>query len=60
MGIKAVVGMKVEKVKAKTRMHGEKVVKFRQKLVTFSGEVLIGIYIFATLVVAILPWLLNP
>ncbi len=52
--------MKVEKVKAKTRMHGEKVVKFRQKLVTFSGEVLIGIYIFATLVVAILPWLLNP
>ncbi len=50
----------MKRFKEKTRMHREKVVKLREKLVTFSGEVLIGIYILATLVVAILPWVLNP
>ena len=50
----------MKRFKAKTKMHGEKVVKLSQKLVTSSGELLIGIFVLATLVMAILPWLLNP
>ena len=53
-------GMKVEKVKGKQKWAGENVVNLSQRLVTFSGEVFIGIFILAALILAIFAWLFNP
>lgn len=51
--------MKVQEVQKKKCM-AEKVLNLNQRLATFSGEVLIGNFIVATLIMAIFAWLSNP